>query len=97
MAQVVISDDAKENLDRLFEFLVNDNPQWAIEAVFAIHDGLRILNGHPLVGRQVGDSPLRELIISKGRSGYVALYEYDEIADEAVIMAIRHQRESGYN
>jgi hypothetical protein len=40
---------------------------------------------------------LRELVISRGRSGYVALYDYDVMTDTALVLAIRHQREGGYS
>jgi plasmid stabilization system protein ParE len=38
---------------------------------------------------------LRELVISKGRTGYVALYRYLPEQDRVDVLAIRHQRESG--
>ena len=37
---------------------------------------------------------LRELVISRGRSGYVALYRVED--DLAVILAVRHQKEAGF-
>jgi plasmid stabilization system protein ParE len=40
---------------------------------------------------------LRELIISRCQSGYLALYSYDEGADMALILAVRHQREQDYH
>jgi hypothetical protein len=48
-----------------------------------------------LVGRRV-ESELRELIISYGHSGYVALYRFLVSRDEVRILAIQHQRELGY-
>jgi plasmid stabilization system protein ParE len=39
---------------------------------------------------------LRELVISRGRTGYVALYSFEEDRDAVLILAIRHQREAGY-
>lgn len=39
----------------------------------------------------------RELIISQGKTGYVALYSYEEEFDTALILAIRHQREAGFH
>ena len=39
---------------------------------------------------------LRELVISRGRSGYVVLYRFDAAGDVVRLLAIRHQRESGY-
>jgi len=42
------------------------------------------------------DGGLRQLVISRGRTGYVALYRYREDIDQAVVLAIRHQREAGF-
>jgi len=53
------------------------------------------LKRHPLIGRQV-ESDLRELIISRGKTGYVALYSYEADQDAILILAIRHQREAEY-
>lgn len=39
---------------------------------------------------------LRELVISYGRTGYVALYRFLPLRDEVRVLAIRHQREIGY-
>jgi plasmid stabilization system protein ParE len=48
-----------------------------------------------MVGRNA-ESSLRELVISRGRSGYLALYRYDVASDTAIILALRHQRAGGY-
>lgn len=50
---------------------------------------------HPLIGRPTPPG-LRELVISRGRTGYVALYRYDETRDRVLVLAVRHQREAGY-
>ena len=57
--------------------------------------GLAILVDHPLVGRPA-ELGYRELLISRGRTGYVVLYKYDVERDAAIILAIRHQRERGF-
>lgn len=44
-------------------------------AIDVIRDGIEILRRHPLVGRP-SEEGLRELLISYGKSGYVALYSY---------------------
>ena len=67
----------------------------ALETGEILVSGLEIAMTHPLVGRPAGGG-LRELVISRRRSGYVALYDYAVMADVAVILAIRHQREGGY-
>lgn len=48
-----------------------------------------------MMGRPV-EHGLRELVISRGRTGYLALYSVEETADAILILAIRHQREAGY-
>ena len=97
MAEIVLGRRALADIDRLYDFLVEQNPEWAEEAVQAITEALGILRSHPFVGRLIPDSAQRELVISKGRSGHLALYRYDEVSDEVVVMAIHHQREAGYS
>ncbi len=55
------------------------------------------LPAHRPIGRLAPPSAtLRELVISRGRSGYVALHEYSPAEDLVRVVAIRHQREVGY-
>lgn len=60
-----------------------------------IAEAVEVLERHPLIGHPAEDS-LRELVISRGKTGYVALYHYDPDEDLVVILAIRAQREAGY-
>jgi plasmid stabilization system protein ParE len=85
---------ALDDIERLAAFLVESDPRAAAETKALIESAIDILKSHPLIGRASGD--LRELVISRGRSGYVALYRYDEEQDRVVVAAIRHQREAGY-
>jgi plasmid stabilization system protein ParE len=82
-------------MQRLADFLMEDNPQAALGTGEILMDGLAILARHPLIGRVVEEG-YRELVISRGRSGYLALYRYDAEHDRAIILAIRHQREQGH-
>lgn len=95
MARLVLAPQAAQDLKRLTEFLIDTDPNAANETVSVLADGLRILKQHPLVGRPV-EQGYRELVISRGRTGYVALYTYDTIRNMALVLAIRHQRESGF-
>jgi plasmid stabilization system protein ParE len=79
-------------MERLTEFLMENDPQSAAETGSVLMRGLALLKDHPLIGRKVEEG-LRELVISRGRSGYLALYDYDVARDTAVVLAIRHQRE----
>jgi plasmid stabilization system protein ParE len=53
------------------------------------------LAAHPLVGRRV-EGDLRELVISFGETGYIALYRFVVQQDTVRVLALRHQREIGY-
>ena len=96
MTRWLVSLDAADDLESLVDFLVSDMPEHAVQTVDLIMDALNILQDHPNIGRPL-QLPLRELVISRGRTGYVALYEYDSQADVVVVLAIRHQRQAGYS
>lgn len=82
MAQVVYSARVLEHIERA-------------QAVAAIQSAVNTLAAHPLIGRRV-EGELRELVISYGQTGYVALYRHVIARDEVRILAIRHQRELGF-
>lgn len=96
MTRWLLAQDAVDDLDRLTDFLLQNAPDAAEATVGLIVGGLEILAHHPLVGRPLNNG-LRELVISRGRTGYLALYGYDAQADVALVLAVRHQRESGYH
>lgn len=75
-------------------FRVHD-PSAVRNAAAAISEAVEMLARHPLIGRVV-ESELRELVISFGRTGYIALYRFLPVPDEVRILAIRYQRELDY-
>lgn len=95
MAQVVFSAEALDDLERLSEFLLDKAPEAAVDTIAHVLDATGILSAHPLVGRRV-EGEMRELVISRGNSGYLALYVFDTAPDLVRILRIRHQREAGY-
>lgn len=95
MPTLLYVQDALTDLERLQDFITESDPLHAAGTMALIRDGLNVLRNHPLVGRIV-HGPFRELVISRGKSGYVALYAYNEVADEVRVLAVRHQREAGY-
>jgi plasmid stabilization system protein ParE len=80
------------DLERLAAFLRETDPGAAVETIPPILDGLKILAVHPFVGRPV-EADRRELLIFRGRTGYLAQYSVRLAADEVVVLAVRHQRE----
>jgi plasmid stabilization system protein ParE len=95
MATLHYSQDFQIDLQRLLDFFLTGHTEDADGLVELILDGLETLQQHPSVGR-IFNNGLRELVISRGKSGYLALYEYNPILDRVDILRIRHQRESGY-
>lgn len=95
MTRLVLAPAAFRDLDRLADFLVESDPAAAAGTAALLIDGLRVLRHHPLVGRPV-ERGYRELILSRGDTGYVALYKFEEAADLVTVLTIRHQREAGY-
>lgn len=95
MAQVTYTGNALANLERAFEFLAQNDPAAAGDAAAAIREAVEALSRHPLIGRPI-DEGLRELVISFGKTGYVALYRFVPQRDEIRVLAIRHQRELDY-
>jgi plasmid stabilization system protein ParE len=95
VATVVYAKRALDHIERAFAFLSEKNPGAAQNAVIAIQSAVDNLAAHPLIGRRL-EGELRELIISYGHSGYVALYRFVVSTDEVRILAIRHQREVGF-
>ncbi len=94
MAQVVYSENALVNIERAFTFLAEHHPDAAVAAAVAI-GAVQTLSNHPLIGRSIAGD-LRELVISYGKTGYVALYRFLPAQDQIRILAMRHQRELDY-
>lgn len=96
MTRLVHTPEAAQDLEELVDFLLLNQPEFALETVDLVLDALSVLERHPLMGRPVAHG-MRELVISRGRSGYLALYVYDPAADVVFVLALRHQREQDYH
>ena len=97
------SDSAREDLLRLFDFLLDraktaEDFDLAQLAIDVIRDTVeRSLSRTPFIYRKAGDSPfLRELLIPFRGAGYVALYEIKDAA-HVTVLAVRHQLEDDYH
>jgi plasmid stabilization system protein ParE len=95
VARLIYSARALHDLDRLTDFLMESDPHAARDTAALVVQAVAVLANHPMIGHPA-DSGLRELVISRGHSGYVALYRVDLARDVVRILAIRHQREAGY-
>ena len=95
MTRIVVAPQVKDDFDRIFDFLFEHAPEYAIERIEAIVSAIDILATSPLIGRPVALGQ-RELVIATGASGYLALYRYDPARDTVFVLAVRSQREGGY-
>lgn len=84
-----------EDLLRLQEFLLVQADPGVDAWMGTILDAVELLEKQPGIGRPMPGG-LRELIIERGHSGYLALYRYDRARQYVRLLRIRHQRECGY-
>ncbi len=95
MAKVELAPEIQDDFDRIFDHLsehaVDDVPGRIREIIQAVD----VLQYNPLIGR-VASADTRELVIGRSARGYVALYRYIEPVDTVFVLAIRGQREAGY-
>jgi plasmid stabilization system protein ParE len=96
MAQVKYAARIARDLEQLHHFMIEQaGVVVADRAVKEIIEAIDLLERHPQIGRPA-EHGLRELVISYGRTGYLALYRFDPAADQVRILALRHQRELDY-
>lgn len=109
MARVVYSPQAQRSLERIFNFYAERDARLAGRILDLIHQAVSALRYHPYIGRPAEEG-LLELIISHGKTGFVALYDYEaeppakhgspadplEPPGRVYVRSFRHQREAGY-
>jgi plasmid stabilization system protein ParE len=95
VARLSYSQRVLDDLARLTDFLLATDPAAAVQTAEVIEEAVNILHRHPLIGRPA-EAGLRELLISRGKTGCVALYRHQPEADAILVLAIRHQRELGF-
>lgn len=95
MIELVYTEQTVLDFERLGDFLTETDPHAALATAGLIFDALDILVHNPEMGRKV-QLCQRELVISRGRTGYLALYRFLPHLDRVLVLAVRHQREAGY-
>ena len=98
--RIRFTEDAENDLLRLYDFLIEVDLDLANRALAVIKDGMGLLERFPFTCRKAANGihgpRIRELVISFGASGYVALFEIDD-ASTVTVLAVRHQREEDYH
>lgn len=96
--KVRFTEEAQEDFESLYAFLLERDIAMAEKAMLAIETGIRLLAFSSFSCRkaQVGSPFLRELLIPLDSAGYVALFEI-EAGRVVTVVAVRHQREEDYH
>jgi len=95
------TEEAQEDLERLYDWLLDRSDGdfvLAERALQSIRDAVSVLEVAPLSCRKATstDPFLRELVIGFGASGYVLLFEVEDV-HTVTVLATRHQREDDYH
>ena len=99
--RVRFTEIAQQDLERLQDFLLQQsNGDFALaeRSLLAISAGITVLQLSPFSCRKAtsGNAFLREVVISFGATGYVALFEIED-ARTVTVLAVRHQREDDFH
>lgn len=95
MARLIYSRAGRADIKRLADFLLESDPTIAGESVRLIEEAVQVLGNLPFIGRP-DETGLRELVVSRGRPGYVVLCRFELARGLVLLFAVRHQREVGY-
>lgn len=95
MARIELAPEVFDDFERFFDHLAQFEVMDAPERIAELVQALQILTHSPLIGRPVKGGK-RELVIGQDSRGYVALYRFVADIDTVFILAVRSQRESGY-
>jgi plasmid stabilization system protein ParE len=95
VAHVEVTTRALRDLERLFDFVAEVDPGRALAQLSSVRAAFALLADHPLMG-QVAEDGRRELVLSRGKYGYIAKYRWLPTEDVVLILAVRHQLEAGH-
>lgn len=95
MARIELAPELADDFDRIFDHLAQHDLDHAAARIQEIVHAFDVLQTNPLIGRPTS-SGMRELVIGRRARGYVALYRYVPEVDTVFILALRGQREAGY-
>lgn len=92
--KLVFLPEASDDIDRLYEFLVEKNPVAAQKAMLAIDEGIRLLSGNPNIGVVIPERPdYQQLFIPFGKSAYVLRYRVHAETDTLAVVRVWHGKE----
>lgn len=95
MSRVELAPGLSDDVERILDHLAQHDVENTAARIREIIQAVGVLETNPFIGRPAtGDK--RELIIGRRSHGYVALYRYVPEIDTVFVLALRSQREAGY-
>jgi plasmid stabilization system protein ParE len=91
---ILLSPDAVEDVERLREFLDQNNPNAARRALASIWAAIDRLPQFPDLGMPTSDAAIRQLVVRFGASGYIIRYTVLPEEGNILITRIWHGREA---
>ena len=82
------NDDALDELERIKDYIEEDDPFAAARVVLRLHEGIEQLAAFPNLGRTGRVAETRELIFPDLR--YIAVYRVHAAKDEVEILTVIH-------
>jgi len=91
---ILLSPDAVEDVERLRNFLDQNNPGAARRALALIWTAIDRLQEFPALGMPTDDTDLRQIVIRFGASGYIVRYAVIPETGDILITRVWHGREA---
>jgi toxin ParE1/3/4 len=95
VARVELSPAVFDGFERILDHLARFDVVDTQSRIGRIVEAVQILTHSPLIGRPVRGGS-HELVIGRGSHVYKALYRFVASVDTVFVLAIRSQREDGY-
>jgi plasmid stabilization system protein ParE len=96
VAVIELAPEVAEDFDRILDHLAAYRVEHPIQRIGDIIAALDVLAQNPLIGHPVANGK-GELVIGRRSGGYLAPYRYVPAIDIVFVLAIRSQREAGYD
>jgi plasmid stabilization system protein ParE len=95
MARIEFANGIADDIERIAEHLHQHDVHDVETRIQNIAQAIGVLEHNPLIGRPA-EHEMRELVIGRRTSGYIALYVYIGEIDTVFVLALRNQVEAGY-
>lgn len=95
MASIEFAPGTVDDFERIIDYLAAIGTARPRGVIKKITNALHRLKRNPRLGRPVGVRR-HELVIGRGATGYLVLYEYFPADELVLVLAVRSQREQDY-